>query len=447
MPAILKHSLSIILGLILLTLAVMPKVVSSNVQATTTANLYALFPPETRRQIQIDEGHFESGWFSSVASYDLSYAPFGTSEPLVVELHFSYQHGPLLFTADGMKIGLAYADIEPRFADPQLGQVLLDIPFELPELSVGMLLGLNEDLTFDIAVAPAVIDDNTTTLNFDGLQARLEVAADMSATFRMDMERLDARAAGNGMGFSISALSVTSETAQINNLLANSDALLEIAELGSPGPLAFNSKTISANSSIRNNSALEIDVSQRLAISEIDSALPVDAISWTMEVEELQTSVIRQYYDVLYEMQQQLSTASSATTNGSDVLGEMVDDFGLVVLQNRLVVNNNLAATVYDGDHNLDIQLRWLGLPQLGSYEELSFADVIDALELQLDLSLALEAILQSPAAAMVDPYLQQGYVTVDNNRIEMQLSLRDRQLVLNGEITALEQFFPTVSQ
>ena len=66
---------------------------------------------------------------------------------------------------------------------------------------------------------------------------------------------------------------------------------------------------------------------------------------------------------------------------------------------------------------------------------------------MQIDLSLDQEAILQSPAAAMVDPYLQQGYITVNNSRIGMDISLSDRQLVLNGAITPLEQIFPTVSQ
>ena len=166
-----------------------------------------------------------------------------------------------------------------------------------------------------------------------------------------------------------------------------------------------------------------------------------------MELNELHSSVIRQYYDVLSEMQEQLTDVTASRTGDGDVIGDMLDQLGLVVLQNRLAINNYFTANAYGGDHSLDIELRWLGLPQVNSYEELTMAAVIDALQLQIDLSLALEAVQQSPVAAMVEPYLQQGYITVNNNRIGMELSLSDRQLVLNGATTPLEQIFPTVSQ
>lgn len=447
MQSTLKYVLSVALTLLLLAFAVMPKVVSSRVQAITSANLHALIPPEARRQIQIVEASYESGWFKSDARYEISYTPFGSSDSLVMELNLDYMHGPLLLTADGVKLGLAYAAIQPRFANPQLTQALLDIPFALPKLSMDMLLGLDETLEIKLDIAPTAISDSTASVSFDGLQATLQVAPDMSAIFSMDMGRLDAMQAGGGMGFSIGSLSLNSETEQINKLLANSDALLEIAELGSTGPLAFTSKKISANSSIRNNNTSAIDVSQQFAVNEIDSELPLQALTWTMELNELQSSVIRQYYDVLSQMQDQLTGAGTSGTGDDDLIGDMLDELGLVILQNRLIVNNYLTANAYGGDHSLDIQLSWLGLPQVNSYEELTMAAVIDALQLQLDLSLALEAIQQSPAAAMVDPYLQQGYITVNNGRIGMELSLSDRQLVLNGAITPLEQIFPTVSQ
>lgn len=447
MSSTLKHALSAALVLLLLVLAVMPRIVSSNVEASTAANLSALFPPEARRQIQFTQASYERGWFKSELRYDIRFTPLGSSAPLVIELLFDYSHGPLLFTAEGLRLGLAYADIQPRFADPQLTQTLLDMPFPLPELSMSMLLGLDESLTVNMDLAPTAISDNGARVSFDGLQARLEIAPDLSASFRIDMGRLDAMQAGIGMGFSIGALSLSSTTEQINNLMANSDALLEIAELDSSGPLAFHSKALVANSSIRNNGTTAIDVSQQFTVNEIDSELPLQSFTWDMELNELQTSVIAQYYDLMFEMQEQLTGATDSGTGDSDLLGEMLDELGLVVLQNRLMVNNYFTANAYGGDHSLGIQLSWLGLPQVRSYEELSMAALLDALNLQIDLSLDQEAILQSPAAAMVDPYLQQGYITVNNSRIGMDISLSDRQLVLNGAITPLEQIFPTISQ
>ena len=66
----------------------------------------------------------------------------------------------------------------------------------------------------------------------------------------------------------------------------------------------------------------------------------------------------------------------------------------------------------------------------------------IDALTVKLDLSLDLAAIMRSPAAEMVDPYVQQQYIRIDNGRILLNGSVEDGELVLNGELIPLDQLF-----
>lgn len=447
MRALLKPVLGGLLILSVVLLAVLPRLVSSNIQESTTVNLYSLFPPETRNQIDIEELEFVSGWFDSKALYTIGYTTFGAVAPIEIQLQFNFKHGPLLFTDSGLKLGLAYADIEPYFDDPKLSEALLDFPFELPDLSMNMLIGVSQSLELNLDVSEFEISDESASVSFEGLNATLWVAADNSATFTLEMGRLDALGADASTGISLDGLGVISETAAIDNLLATSEANVEFRGIGSPGPVPISADLISAASRIENNGQDQIDAYQEFILNGIDSEFPLTEFSWTLELNELRSAAIQQYYEVLNEMQQQLANSGSNGNFDTDLLRDMIDELGLVVIQNPLVLNNHFTATAFGGDHRLDIDMNWLGLPQITAYEELSFAEIIEALELHVDMSLSLEAILQSPAAQMIDPYAQQGYIALSGDRIEMQLSLSDRQFELNGEITPLEQFFPTAAQ
>ncbi len=447
MRVLLKPVLGGLFILIVVLLAVLPGIVSSNIQESTAVSLYSLFPPETRNQIEIEEIEFVNGWFDSEALYNIGYTTFGAVAPIEMQLRFTFKHGPLLFTDNGLKLGLAYADIEPHFDDPQLSQALLDFPFELPELSMNMLLGVSQSLELNLDISEFEVSDESASVSFDGLTATLWVAADNSATFELYMGRLDALGADATTGITLEGLDVTSETAAIDNLLATSEANAEFKGLETPGPIPISAEFISATSKIENKGQGLINAFQEFTLNGIDSEFPLTEFTWILELSDLHSSVIQRYYEVLNEMQQQLASSGSNGNYDSDLLRDMIDDLGMIVIQNPLILNNYFTATAYGGDHSLDIEMNWSGLPQVTDYEELSFAEVIAALELQVAMSLSLEAILQSPAAQMIDPYAQQGYIVLNGDRIELQLSLSDREFELNGEVTALEQFFPAATQ
>jgi uncharacterized protein YdgA (DUF945 family) len=73
--------------------------------------------------------------------------------------------------------------------------------------------------------------------------------------------------------------------------------------------------------------------------------------------------------------------------------------------------------------------------------EEIEMSEVIAALEVEINVSLDMEAINRSPAAGMVDPYIQQGYISIDSGRLLLYISLANSELTINGEVTPLDQF------
>ena len=112
------------------------------------------------------------------------------------------------------------------------------------------------------------------------------------------------------------------------------------------------------------------------------------------------------------------------------------------MLQNPLEINNLIAANAFDGDHTADLRIEWTGLETLASLSEVDTNAAIAAFDITLDISLDLESILRSPIAGLIDPYVQQGYLTISNGRVIIEASLQDSMLMVNGDQLPLDQFF-----
>jgi uncharacterized protein YdgA (DUF945 family) len=434
-----KLAIGIGLGVFLiLAIAAAPKLIGLSLRDNTVDTLFSLIPPESRQQVAITETSFEDGWYSSSAEFQLDFTPFALNETLSGSLAFEFSHGPVILTPEGMEFGLAYATITPRFASKEITKALTQVPFELPEVTFELFAGFDQSLLLELTIAPVIITEPEASVSFEGLTGTLLANPDMSAEIQMMMGGLRATESESGMGFELASMQLASSSEQINNLFAPSDLLLSIPSISSQSPLQFSVEGVEAQSRVRPgiDAQRQIDVYQRFNINNISSDIPIRSLSWTTEVNELQTALVSAYYDLIANFQQQMAAGSGAMPSEEDAL-----ELALLLAQNGLVFNNQVAANIYDGDNQADIRIRWLGLPQLQSMEEIEISEVIAALEVEVNVSLDLEAIMRSPAAEMVDPYVQQGYVSIDNGRLLLDVSLANSELTINGEVTPLDQF------
>lgn len=434
-----KLAIGIGLGVtLILAIAAAPKLIGLSLRDNTVDTLFSLIPPETRQQLAITETSFEDGWYSSSAEFQVDFTPFALDETLIGSLAFEFSHGPVILTPEGMEFGLVHATITPRFARKEITKALTQVPFELPEVTFELFAGFDQSLLLELTIAPVTITEPAASVSFEGLTGTLLANPDMSAEIQMMMGGLRATESESGMGFELASMQLASSSKQMNNLFAPSDLLLSIPSISSQSPLQFSVEGVEAQSRVRPgiDAQRQIDVYQRFNINNISSDIPVRSLSWTTEVNELQTALVSAYYDLIANFQQQMAAGSGAMPSEEDAL-----ELALLLAQNGLVFNNQVAANIYDGDNQADIWIQWLGLPQLQSMEEIEISEVIAALEVEVNVSLDLEAIMRSPAAEMVDPYVQQGYVSIDNGRLLLDVSLANSELTINGEVTPLDQF------
>jgi hypothetical protein len=254
------------------------------------------------------------------------------------------------------------------------------------------------------------------------------------------MAGLQAQETGSLLDFQLEGVELQSETANLSDLLAPSSAQLNIPGLRSIGPLAFNVRDISTNSRLQGSpsGAEQIDIYQRLSIASIESELPISSLTWTSEIKEIQNELIRSYYDLLAQLQDEVAV-SGATLNPR--INELGQELALLLVQHSLVFNNLVEANAYGGAHSVDLAISWGGLADLTNMAALDRRAVLSALNIQLLVSLDLEAILRSQAGNLIDPFVQQGYIHIDNGRILVTGSLLNGELTVNGEVIPIEQF------
>jgi hypothetical protein len=122
-------------------------------------------------------------------------------------------------------------------------------------------------------------------------------------------------------------------------------------------------------------------------------------------------------------------------------LPKLGSDFLVILAGETFEVNNLLEANAYGGNHSLDLQVSWQGIPGLTGNYSINFADVFNALTVDLIVDADDLALSQSPIGPMVAEYKNQGLLSSTNGRVILNGSLKDGQLIINDESFPIDQF------
>lgn len=437
----------ILQALLLLSIAfvlifgVAPKIIGLGIRDIATTSLINIAPPESQGQVSITNTQFDSGWFRTAGSVNIVFTSPGLDESIGISLDLDIQHGPFFLTNKGPRIGLAYANIDPEFNSSELSQVITQIPFEFPSVEITLLADFDQSLMVDLDVAPINYNQNDTSVIFKGINANLTANIDNSVNLNLSAGNIIVQDSNSQFGFNLAGIEIESYTSQMTDLLAPSTIFLAIPAISSTGPFPFNLTDVSSNSEMQASTIPQaIDIFQNIRVGNIESELPVESLNWTTEIKEAQNGLFRSYYEIIGTIQSQINTnnPTAAMAEATAFGGNM----GLLLIQNSLVLNNILQANVYGGDHSVDLNIDWEGIPDRADLNDPQLEEIAAALAIQLKISLDQQAIMKSQFAALVEPYVKQGYLLVENGRILFSASLQNGELTVNGEETPLDQFF-----
>lgn len=433
-----RIAITIVAVVVISAVVFTPKVIGRGISDLTINNLIALIPPEAANQLTIDETTFTSGWFGSTATVSVNYTPFGT-ETITADFDFAIKHGPLLLTNDGPRLGISYAEVTPKVADslPMFGTTS-DLAF--PDTLIELFAGFDQSLLIKVTVDPVSHATNNEEFEFAGLSASFLARADQSAELLVNIGQLSIKENQNNLDFSIAGIDVISKSAQLNDILAPTSATFSIPRIKSSAPIALAIDTITASSELRASSnARAVHLTQHIATQSIVGDSPLQSFDWQLEVDEVQRQLISDYYGLLSELQTQ--SASDAQAAALKV-NQIAQELSLLVVNNPLVIHNLVNANAYGGEHSAELKLRWDGLPKLDNIAKLNLNEAIAALNMSFDISLDFDSIMRSPAADQMKSFLKQGFIVIENDKVLINATLNNSQLLLNGEDIPLDQFF-----
>lgn len=234
-------------------------------------------------------------------------------------------------------------------------------------------------------------------------------------------------------------MNIRASSAQISDITARSAAYLSMPQLSISSPVAMQLQDLVLETLVQPSlyGNEHTDWYQRIQVGHIQSELPLSALHLTTEINETRSELFRRYYQSMTDIQREMNASGGIVTAA---VTQSAEEFVILLLQNRIVLNNTLAATAYDGDHTLELRIQWPGLPDLIEIGQLDVTTIMGAVDLTFDITLGLDAILRSPFAAMVDTYVQQGYLQLENGRVLMRVNIHDSELSINGQRRALDE-------
>jgi hypothetical protein len=134
---------------------------------------------------------------SSTAQFEIGVNAI-EQQDLKLMLDLKSNHGPLIFTSEGVRLGMAFADIT--------------LPLELPNFDFYLLAGFDQSLETGMSVGNINYGEETAHFLLENLGARLALAANQSADMRFEMGNLEVEISDDNAVMQIPGISATSRT-------------------------------------------------------------------------------------------------------------------------------------------------------------------------------------------------------------------------------------------
>jgi uncharacterized protein YdgA (DUF945 family) len=429
---------TLVLLIALLGFFAAPKAISLAINEDAIDGLIALLPTGPDLRLEVNKQELNRGWFTSTGKLNLNYT-IAALEPISIDLDFGIDHGPLLFTDQGLKFGFAYAQINPKISFSDLTVDLNESPGQL-DIDMSVIADFSRALNLQFVVSPLSASNQDSAVAFAGLRGSVILRGDQSAQAELTLASFEIGDTPSNQRIEILNASVLAKTAAISSALAPASIEFTIPSINSslPNPLSIDDLSFTSSVAKQLPSNL-ITLRQEAKLGAMTGEVPLSAGQWHIELSEINEESLTQFYAMLNRLQ---LLRNNSTPSAIRETNDLTQRLGLLVLNNPLTLSSAFNVTAYDGSHSGELRFGYNGLPLLRNLMGLNIREAVAASTFSVDLDLDLEAISQSPANEMIDPFVQEGYIVISNGRVKMNANLQNSIVELNGEATPVEQFF-----
>lgn len=377
-----------------------------------------------------------SGWFSSIGTVQVE-APIIAGvgyEQIKVDADLQIIHGPLMWTEQGFRFGLAWVDISPVLQGLEESDLLQTLFQSDSGTQISLMAGFDGALHAQLRSGPLRYTQREQTFDFDDLRVNMDIDRNGAATVGLSTSSVNVRAP---------LYAVTINTLDVELLSASLDA----SPL--PGSLSIDAAAAQFNGSQRltlggisidyvareqaaaGNAPPSLLLEQRVQVAELDSELPITAFGMQTQLEGVDLNLVADYLRVQRNLQM----------GDPDTSAEQLEEVYLEMLREPFMQRSLITATAWGGEHQADLEIIWPGEPTLLTMEQLSLGRVVGLLEAELELRANEEALMDSMFAASVRNYTAQGVLPQDNGDVVISATLQGGNVTLNGQLIQLAPF------
>ena len=401
----LRYSLIAFTALLLLAALIAPRLIGPKVEEVLQQQL-ALQP-------NIELIGYERSWFGAEA-LTLLKGKDGASEAFT-----EIQHGPVLFTRGGPKVGALYA--ETRLTGKQLEPTLryqleayygpIGASVEDSPVLVETLVGANNRVTNTLHLLP--IDRNVADQQIQFAGARIQLVTDyqgqqQSSQFelgefvRMDGHRESLYLQSAKGNFQLAPSGAGTLQAKLPLVRTNNDSgPLELRDV----ELDYTGKLVAAST---------LNVQTALRLPEIQSSTPARSLTQQVNLPAIS-------YDDLHHYLYTLLLTPSAQRSWPQVFDRPLK------MQQQLDIESA------NGPMQLQMDVDWKGMPRnrpVGN-DKLFWLDNLNG---TANISAAEQALMQSPLIMQASALKQYGFLKENNGQLSMHLQLSRGNLEVNGQ-------------
>ncbi|WP_226665278.1 DUF945 family protein [Microbulbifer aggregans] len=391
-------------ALLLLAALVAPGLIGPKVEETLQQQL--------ANQPNIEITGYQRGWFGAEALTLLKGKDGAT------EIHSAIQHGPVVFTRNGPRIGVIYS--KTRLSGQQLEPALrhqleayygpLSADVEQSPLLLETLVATDNRVINTLHLLPIDRKEGDQALRFEGAEIQLitdyqgqqqDSRFELGEFVRMDGHR--------------EALYLQSATGDFNldgNGAGTLQLMLPLVRANNDsGPLEL--RNVTADYAGELAGARTLKVQTNISLPEIQSATPASALTQQMHLPAIG-------YDDLHHYLYTLLLTPSAERNWAQVFDR------------PLKMQQQLDIQTANGPMQLQMDVDWQGMPRKRQPNDKLFW--MDALTGEANINAAEQALMQSPAIMQASTLKQYGLLIENNGELTMHLQLDRGNLLVNGQ-------------
>ena len=390
-------------------------------------------------RLSVEEATLKHQLFSGQAKVSLFFTPPDDKiPPMFFVMESDIQYGPLLFSDNGIALGLAGG--QTRLSVTGLPE---DVSAKLEAL-IGPHL-MTADTRVDFAKVmhaeiqtPAIdFSDAQGRFMFDGIQAAYQ--------HDLNSQQIDG-------SLEIGELTLNTPKLDLKLLAGHGDyQFTRVTELLSPGKfkLLFPELIVSSPDADFNIRGVGLDVEQRLEnnqlsvsetlrVDDIVAPIPVTAASATFDFNNINPASIERWSELV-------------TTYGADPEAielsppseQQMRELITLFLQKGVQFNQYYDVDAFGGNVLADLDIEYQGLEDGTHPLDVDNPQrLIAAVDAQLMIEADQQLINATPVAPMVPQYIDQGLIIQQDNKLKLEANLSAGQLVVNGQPFPLEALF-----